>query len=276
MNPKEFYIVLPSNSIRKDNLDNYLWNFRTYLPDPVTLSNEKWEVGLIEIVFPNTWTNKLFEDDFISYRHFSEEDNPFLRKRTKRAANNTTEQFYESRIYLKNYVIQSEYDIQNIFSMEKPDWFRGNFNFSLNSVHVDLGPQMGLKFSKNLSKLLNLQQNIWRNKKQNDWDGYSQKSNYPFDFSQNLNFMFIYSNIIKYTFVGNNFVPLLRCIPLHYTNDPQTHIKFDLPFYFSLDKNIIEYIDIEIRSSLGDLLKFDSGEIILTLHFRKKMKYGSM
>ena len=52
----EFYVMLPSNSPMEYFPDNKTSNFVTKLSRTLQLDG-KWEVGLAEIVYPDTWYN---------------------------------------------------------------------------------------------------------------------------------------------------------------------------------------------------------------------------
>jgi hypothetical protein len=50
-----FYVTLPSNSSMEEFPNNSLTNFTSRLAFPIQLSNANWEVGLWEILHPNSW-----------------------------------------------------------------------------------------------------------------------------------------------------------------------------------------------------------------------------
>ena len=53
---EKFYLVLPSNSSMTLYPENTLADYTVNLSQPVTLDDpHKWEVGLAEIQFPNSW-----------------------------------------------------------------------------------------------------------------------------------------------------------------------------------------------------------------------------
>lgn len=84
MDGEGFFVTLPSNSSRSFYPNNTIANFTTKLPKPFQL-NEPYEVGLIEIQFPKTWTN------------FSQRDADFIvfdKKSNRRACLTATPGFY--------------------------------------------------------------------------------------------------------------------------------------------------------------------------------------
>ena len=83
--------------------------------------------------------------------------------------------------------------------------------------------------------------------------------------------MFLYTNIIGYQYVGDTFKQLLSTIFVENKNDPQ-RITYDTPHYVPLVRNVIDGIQITIKDSSDELIKFNSGveKVILKLHFRPR------
>jgi hypothetical protein len=54
---ENFYVTLPSNSSMEEFPDNSLTNYTSRLAFPLQLSNDNWEVGLWELLHPNSWKN---------------------------------------------------------------------------------------------------------------------------------------------------------------------------------------------------------------------------
>ena len=83
--------------------------------------------------------------------------------------------------------------------------------------------------------------------------------------------MFLYTNIIEYQYVGDTFKQLLNTIFVENKREPQ-RITYDTPHYVPLVRNVIDGIQITIKDSSDELIKFNSGveKVILKLHFRPK------
>ena len=54
---ENFYVTLPSNSSMEEFPNNSLTNYTSRLAFPLQLSNDNWEVGLWELLHPNSWKN---------------------------------------------------------------------------------------------------------------------------------------------------------------------------------------------------------------------------
>ena len=63
--------------------------------------------------------------------------------------------------------------------------------------------------------------------------------------------------------------PLLRIVEISGQKGEITHIQYDQPRYVPLQKKAFGSIEIDIRDDLGEKISFDSGKLIVTLHFRK-------
>ena len=88
-----------------------------------------------------------------------------------------------------------------------------------------------------------------------------------------INAIYIYSDICEYQMVGDTESPLLQVVPtMNSTNDYIEKI-FNSPHYVPLARNNLETVEIDIRSDLEKPIQFQSGKVIVKLHFRKKSYY---
>ncbi|GFY67971.1 uncharacterized protein TNIN_431361 [Trichonephila inaurata madagascariensis] len=62
-----FYITLPSDSSMHFFPENKISHFKTRLPSPVYLNGE-WEVGLSEIIYPQSWLNVNGTNNYFRYK----------------------------------------------------------------------------------------------------------------------------------------------------------------------------------------------------------------
>jgi hypothetical protein len=177
------------------------------------------------------------------------------------------------------------------FNRIKPSWFKGDLRLRTKKSQrghllVSLPPGFGIIFNKNLAEILGFSDGNMQNPR---WcyaasfeKGSISEEKYNTDFTQLFNAperpdiraytynMYIYSDIIKKVFVGNTYVPLLRTVPIANEPDEYIHHTFVRPYYIPINQSFIEHIDIQLCDSLGELMKFKWGRIIVTLHFRRK------
>lgn len=81
--------------------------------------------------------------------------------------------------------------------------------------------------------------------------------------------VYLYTDIIEPQLVGDSYVRSLRVI--HFPN-PQGQHYFVTPYYFPVEKNIIETISISLITKLGNFAKFEVSPeaTIVVLHFIKR------
>ena len=83
--------------------------------------------------------------------------------------------------------------------------------------------------------------------------------------------VFICTDIIHEHLVGDTHARVLRVIPLNKAvGDTLHHITFTTPYYYPVRMNQISEISIRIVDEGGDNIKFKSGRVFLSLHFKRK------
>jgi hypothetical protein len=92
-----------------------------------------------------------------------------------------------------------------------------------------------------------------------------------------INALYIYSDICQYQIVGDTEAPLLQVVSAIESNDDFYIEKiYDSPHYVPVARNNLENITIDIRSDLGNPIQFQSGRIVVKLHFRKRNYYNGL
>ena len=96
----------------------------------------------------------------------------------------------------------------------------------------------------------------------------------PADINCGINNFFIYTNIVQQSDVGNTFAPIITTIPIKRSNDgwggSVVHEPKNL-IYRRLQTRIFDTIEIDIRDDSGQQVQFESGSVVIKLHF---LKYG--
>lgn len=89
-----------------------------------------------------------------------------------------------------------------------------------------------------------------------------------FDFSPHL--MYVYFDFVDAHCIGDNLSESLRVLPLHHSDKPKiTQSSITNPNYFRLRLDRYESLKIVLCNEFGEKIKFKSGRVNLTLHFRK-------
>ena len=82
-------------------------------------------------------------------------------------------------------------------------------------------------------------------------------------------YFYVYTDIIKCQYHGDAVVPVLRLVTVKGEHASYVSKNFERPHYVPLNKKIFDTISINIRDKAGDLVAFEHGKVIITLHFRR-------
>lgn len=85
--------------------------------------------------------------------------------------------------------------------------------------------------------------------------------------------MFIYCDLCEHSFVGDINARLLKVLRVRAVGQENTvdmSESFDRVSYYNVDKKYIDTITLYIKSSEGHAYPLDAGELITTLHLRRK------
>ena len=98
---------------------------------------------------------------------------------------------------------------------------------------------------------------------------YTEK--YPMTYVNDYKNIYVYTNIVKPTIMGDYFANILRivAIPDDVPTGAQIAQQYDKVHYYPLDSNEFETVEIAIKDSQGLPVAFNSGSVIVTLHFRR-------
>jgi hypothetical protein len=95
---------------------------------------------------------------------------------------------------------------------------------------------------------------------------------YTPDISGGIHQLYIYlPRIIENTYLGNSQVPLLRIINVEKEPGQMTENIYTQEHHHRIVEKRISNIQIQIRSSSGEFIKFNWGDVIITLHFKRSL-----
>lgn len=263
----QFYLTLPSNTEK----DGTASNFRVKLPNKIKLEGD-WEVGLAEIIYPYSWYN-------ISSR---DQNNMIYIK-----LSNVNGKKY---IFDKVYILPGYYE--SIFVLikaindaikAKPIYNNGEkllveygYNESTRKVFVTVDPNhvVFIMLSSRLREMFGFPEDNY---------GYQRKSNHvyphvsraikPPDLSSHIETLYIYCDVIENQIVGSTLAPLLRIIDVNGNFGEIINKAFDNPHYVPLLTKDINFIEINIKNDMNDLIIYEFGKVIVKLHFRKSSRF---
>ena len=78
-------------------------------------------------------------------------------------------------------------------------------------------------------------------------------------------YFYVYTDIIKGQYHGDVVVPVLRTVTVKGEHGSYVSKNVERPRYVPLNKKIFD----TIRDEAGDLVAFEHGKLIITLHFRR-------
>lgn len=250
----EFYAVLPSNASADVFPNNKQHTFKIRAHSLFSSGDEKWKVGLAEIQFPTSIKNVI--GGHITVK-FNEVDNP-LRC-------NLHDGTYETIEYLLTEIknILTSAQLENDISLTY-DKIR---NRVILRVH-DKAPGFGISFSQNIMNMLGL------TKKEGNFYNQGTYIENVADITEGFSALYIYSDIVQSRLVGDTMAPLLRVVPIK--RKLQAHpsnihwVRFQNIQYIPVNKTQTDTIEINIRRDNGNVVPFESGKVVLTLHFKKQ------
>jgi len=279
MTASQFYIHLPSDSSLHVYPDNKISKFSTKLARTVELDGA-YEVGLSEIIFPADYYN-------IDNRS---EDYTFGIKQFVLLANNerTQERYFIKRNIESGLYYSTSELITKIYSQINRDITERNIPAT---IMIDLdrsgritivisrhGPtisvvteegataSMFFELSEQFSKRLGFDKKVSISLD----DPNPLRADHKFDLHMGKKLMYIYSDIVSYSLVGDVSVPLLRACNLPESSTNNTiHLSFPDIHYKPVQKSQFDTIDISINTEQGMLMPFQSGKVLITLHFRR-------
>ena len=274
---REFYVILPSNVISEEFSNNKTSHFSTALPSHLELGTNKWEVALAEITYPHTWFNL---------------ENPFLD--IIRHIDAINEEKYRVRIPSGYYDGGTEI-VEALNQLLKVNQINGLFKYNLHNNRVSFKLYNGyhIKLSNTLAAVLGFYEREfdrssgillpeteetrsdfpnsplkWENMHSVNYAKYITQNSV--DLNIKTHNIFIYTNIVNYMLVGNIYVPLLRILPTQQENRGKYITKHFLNrYYIPLNSNYIKQILIDMRDDQGNAIRFRSGKVTVTLHFRQ-------
>ncbi len=253
-----FIVTIPNNSSERYYPDNSQNHFKIYLPHELSFET-KYEVALLEVTYNQYFYNLIDQTITITYVKSNQ------RKIIKI---NLVDGYYPN---IEKLIEEINDTIQTNSSIHKTIKSKLNIDYSSLTKKATFTIKSNvnlivLTISEKLAKLFGIELND-----NNEYETtQSFTSNYPCDVFRGLHSMYVYTNIIERQIVGDSLVPLLRIIGIdNKNNDEHVTVRFNNLRYLPVSLNNIRTIEIDLRNEYGDRLPFQSGTVIVSLHFRK-------
>lgn len=241
----DFYMTLPSNASLADFPGNTLTSYVVKLAVPLRLEG-KWLVGLTEIQYPTSWYNVTDGSMFI----YGPTDSSFYSIDLRGGRYKSVEE-----------LIEQIHNLLASYGMEKAiHMYRER---AINKVCVLVRePQASIQFSSNLANILGLDVQLYR---QGDHIAPRQC-----DITEGLTSLYVYTNLIEPQIVGDTLAPLLRVVPTDTWGEVRnSSVNFKHVYYIPVVNGNSETVEILIRRDNGKPVSFQSGKVVVTLHFKR-------
>lgn len=251
---ESFYVVLPSNASLNTFPNNKIHTFKTKIASELPCDKGEWTVGLTEISFPTSWPNLIGGSISLKFR---QDSSPLQFMLPDGVYRSVDELLKVINGILKNADVKDEIVIYH-------DAIRNRVLLLVRESQLGFG----VSFSKNIANILGLM------KSSPEYYTAGKYTELPADINDGMSSIYLYANICGKRLVGDTMVPLLRVIP----TDPSNHtssvkwVRFRNIEYVPVNRNNSDIIEINIRRDNGDIVPFESGKVVVTLHFRKTIQ----
>ena len=295
-------MTLPSNVHSDSGFENKTAQYKTTLIRSIELyPANAWEVAVVQWEYPVTWYN-LTDDDVTSIKYTkrtlcpisANPNQPKLNFKNKMepvhpfretvigdsAIGCSNTNLASSSSEIENYKYESgEFNIgpnnftknQNLIkhiNQAIPYKLKARFSYHPNSGKCSVRIEGGQKivFHPNFARMMGFNDN--------ELNAYSEArtfmARFVIDLNAGFDHLFLYTDCIKPSVVGNTEAPLLCTVPVQRQWGRYTSHIFEHPHYFPVALTRLQQIEISIRSDSGNLVQFEKGKVVVTLHFKKK------
>nr|DAC81411.1 TPA_asm: penton-2 [Rhodactis coral adintovirus] len=287
-----FYIVLTSDASRDQYPENKAADFKMQLPNQLHLS-EDWELAMTHIIYPYTWKN--VQDRQLSYTlHCKNGNIPWslsihLPSGIYRTVNDVIHGMLTGlhnalkEIYRKSdgtvtslrgndcfYIHEKareyfELNLPSGWSVTLPKNLARslgylNYNNTLPALYQIKTPPL-IELNDDHSVTLLATTTIMSRKDDLVWGMLS-----PHAFQT----MYVYSDLVESQVVGDAQANVLRILVPRGQPGDLVAEEIKLPSYHRLRTSVFSSVAINIRGDTGDLIPFASGNVRVTLHFRRR------
>lgn len=302
-------MTLPSNSSETVYGIQPLNRYKTKLPSQLSLDVDDWEIGLAEVMYPNSWVNIPETTEIVIGVQHYDRVRSLIRSEKKEGKDPLDLTMLKAKIKKGNFVtnrslidvIQLQLDdLSNTINRRS----QGNYKkLKLSIIHDRVTGKTKIKghsgivifIPKVLSILMGFGDNgviigtaDKINAIQNNpakyfpvkteptfitWtlDTLQVSSNFNMDVKRGSHLLYVYSPIVCDQWVGDAQVPLLRVLPVEGEYGQTVTVRNDTIYYLPLSRMNIQEIEIYITDDTGELVSFESGRVIAVLHFRKRV-----
>ena len=239
-----FYLTLHSHGDSHIQMANNVHSFNIHLGKKLDLPG-KWEVGLVQILYPMTMTG--IKHPYSIFQVLQGDEKTSFKFQTKNYYDDVG-LVHELCHFLKGMDI-SVYHVAGHIHIENNSNKECEFFFHPKILDI-LGTD-SIKFTKNKFKAMDAV-NVNR--------GVPQQ-------------LFVHTDIINYQMVNNGFDNLLRVVPTNinaYKYGCAQEHSFQQIQYLPVARDVIDSVAVYIKDSVGEDVSFEYGTLTVVLHFRQR------
>jgi len=96
------------------------------------------------------------------------------------------------------------------------------------------------------------------------------RSRLPVDINQGLYAIYIYCDLLGHRVVGDTLAPLFSIVPVDGQHGDTVYRRYEKMHYFPVQKKNFDDIHNTLRDDQGAVVPFNSGKVLVSLHFRKQ------
>ena len=269
------FLTLPSNSSTDIYRENKLSDYTVHLPKEINLSGS-WELGLFEILYPNSWYNIDTNKCYIFYRRGAVQFFTVL-----------TAGYYQQPQYV---VLQILHEMKQKFQarnktlvsegvLTKPIDFLFDLTYNPQTQRTTVSiqykngapmveregsmqPDVTVTFSEQLASFLGFQKKH-----------YPEIGEYISENVANVdtvNAIYVYCDVIEHRTVGHTLALLIGVLPVTGKSGAYVSKRYDKIQYHPILKKNFSNIHISLRDDQAKPICFRKGKVIVTLHLRPK------
>ncbi len=252
-----FTISIPHNSSHLYYPNNTRSSFQVHLPKEINLEGE-YEVALTEILYTNNIYNINSQYFFILIQNSNKE--------WDRSRINLPSGYYPTP---QSLLVQMKEKINDFDNVDLENVISFSFDEITNLAKIIMNVtrvKARIELPALLANMLGFESTT-RSLQIRE----TKTSDFPCDMFILYKKIDIFTDIIERQIVGDKLSPLLRSINFisDKINDHIFH-EFDQLYYIPVSKNNFRTIKIDIRTETGRYIPFESGEVMVSLHFRRK------
>ena len=238
--------------------DNTLTHFNTLLSKPLDLRG-KWEVAMTGISYARSWYDITKNDGTFDFKR--REDEPWVQNRYT-IRTDVDPSIVAQRLSLKSAGILFEYLIGS-----------GKFTVRLETddpEHCKINAHGRMATLLGLRGVMTSIIEETTDKNGNAVHYVHYKMNDIADL-QPIRQFYVYTDIIEHQMVGDTTAPLLRNVPVQGSFGSMVNIDFTKLEYKTVSTGLVNTIKIDIRDDTGKPIPFNTGRVIVKVHFRQKL-----